>query len=138
MVVVGPTRDVVVVVDLAWCSDGGGGSGTVLCWWLRHMVRVTPMCSMVVAPTCGGGGHRWWWIRSPLPFLSCGLSSLRRRLELTPATHGLELPSTTGPSPVMAVGGGVVRGLGGGASDVVEARLCFFPENSHRVDDVKH
>jgi hypothetical protein len=38
----------------------------------------------------------------------------------------------------MAVGGGVVRGLGGGASDVVEARLCFFPENSHRVDDVKH
>jgi hypothetical protein len=56
MVVVGPTRDVVVVVDLAWCSDGGGGSGTVLCWWLRHMVRVTPMCSMVVAPTCGGGG----------------------------------------------------------------------------------
>jgi hypothetical protein len=55
MVVVGPTRDVVVVVDLAWCSDGGGGSGTVLCWWLRHMVRVTPMCSMVVAPTCGGG-----------------------------------------------------------------------------------
>lgn len=137
MVVVGPTRDVVVVVDLAWCSDGGGGSGTVLCWWLRHMVRVTPMCSMVVAPTCGGG-HRWWWIRSPLPFLSCGLSSLRWRLELTPATHGLELPSTTGPSPVMAVGGGVVRGLGGGASDVVEARLCFFPENSHRVDDVKH